>query len=48
VWLLLKQPEAVDPYGRVRGLLWSREDLVAQAAFPTGIRIEVYGPRGGP
>ncbi len=42
IWLVLRQPEAVDPHGRVRAHLHSARPSVSAAAFEAGIRVEVY------
>ncbi|MDR7438936.1 MAG: glycosyltransferase family 39 protein [Armatimonadota bacterium] len=42
VWVVLRQPEAVDPRGRVRTHLRSAMRPVSSASFETGIGVETY------
>ncbi|MCS7173077.1 MAG: glycosyltransferase family 39 protein [Armatimonadetes bacterium] len=43
IWLVQRQPEAVDPYRRVQAHVRAARRSVSSATFETGIRVEVYG-----
>lgn len=42
IWLLLKQPQAVDPRGLVRTHINSMATLTQEKEYPFGIRVELY------